>query len=259
MFSALWQAWHLLQSPPQPQGEMPFFLSLTSFFIISATQTSRIAQTRSVPQFSAKKLNIKITSFSMCFQFAIIVLIFSQQHIEHSCKRDNGCGKSDDVNIACEYSANLEHHKGNKISKDALIADCKPSPFCVVHFSFDCADCGKARCTKQVEYQEGAACKSRVSAAELRKVLCKCHPDFVAVFRKLACKVIQNTKCADYVFFCNQTRNSCYGSFPSAPAERCKKPCKGFADIGKDRDVHIVRHMKTAVEGERLKEPDNNG
>ena len=86
-------------------------------------------------------------------QVIFIILILSKQHIANCSKGKNRRNNADNMmsNIAREQTAELIYNKRNQICKAALIANCKPGPFCIVHFSLDCADCRKAGCAEKVE------------------------------------------------------------------------------------------------------------
>ena len=75
---------------------------------------------------------------------------------------DDGGDKTDDVygkscagrKIAGEQVAELVDHKRDHISETTLIANSKPGPTSVVHFTTYCTDRRKAGSAKQVEYEE---------------------------------------------------------------------------------------------------------
>lgn len=52
-------------------------------------------------------------------------------------------------------AADEADQKGANVSETALVADGEPGPLCAVHLTPDGTDRRKARCTKEVEHQEG--------------------------------------------------------------------------------------------------------
>ncbi len=99
----------------------------------------------------------------------------------------------------------LEYHKCNYISKQALITDCEPEPLDVVHLSLDSTHSCKARSTEKVEEKERETAET-----------CECGTDFCPSTR------IKDTHCTNDVFLSNKTCDRCNGCLPVAPAERCK-------------------------------------
>ena len=63
------------------------------------------------------------------------------------CSYSKGC-------LARNKSAELIYHKGYSIGKTALVSDCSPCPFSIIHLTLDCSDCRKAGCAEKVEYEE---------------------------------------------------------------------------------------------------------
>ena len=76
-------------------------------------------------------------------------------------KRDEGKGENEREHaeetadlIACEHAAHVVEDEGDYVSESALIADCAPRSFRVVHFTLDCADSREAGSAKKIEDKE---------------------------------------------------------------------------------------------------------
>ena len=145
-------------------------------------------------------------------------LIGFEEHIEHKRKNCNSGDKSNDVEVAGEGAAELVYHEGDCISKSALITDCEPGPFCVVHFTLHSADCCEARCAEKVEYEEGIAGDSVEGSCKV-------------LVNSTVAAAIEDTESTDDVLFCDKSGDGGDSCLPVAPAERDEYPGDGRADL----------------------------
>ena len=79
------------------------------------------------------------------------------KHVDDECESRYCEDQADDADAACEEAAELVDHQGDEVSEAALVADCEPSPLCVVHLALDCADSREAGSAEKVEDEEGVA------------------------------------------------------------------------------------------------------
>ena len=125
----------------------------------SATTPATIIPTTTVPiknppfRLSAKSLFCPGCLYGYVQSLTLFIRT-SQQVNEcyNNCDRHN---RPDTESGSCEQSADLIYNQRYQICKTALISDCCPEPFCIVHFTFDRTHSCEARCTQQVECQEG--------------------------------------------------------------------------------------------------------
>ena len=79
------------------------------------------------------------------------------KHVDDECESRYCEDQADDADAACEEAAELVDHQGDEVSEAALVADCEPSPLCVVHLALDCADSREAGSAEKVKDEEGVA------------------------------------------------------------------------------------------------------
>ena len=116
-------------SQPQPQEDLPFFLSLRRLTMIPMTIAARIRAIRTVPRLSVRSVSILPLPFFysdfLCKSGGF--LIFAQeQHIERERDKRQGGNESDDVEVPRERAAYLIDTERYRVGESALIADCKP-------------------------------------------------------------------------------------------------------------------------------------
>ena len=81
-------------------------------------------------------------------------VLLEEEHIDHT---DEDCNRNDDSDNVCladEDVTELSYHKSDAVCKAALVSDCEPSPFSVVHLTLDSTDCCEAGSAKKVKYEE---------------------------------------------------------------------------------------------------------
>lgn len=191
-----------------------------------------------MPQLAAKNCNItefllssqapkhcqSRLSLRLCLQ-NIALLIAPEQHIQENRNQCKGRYCADDVAVSGEEHPKLIDDQRKRIRKAALVADCKPSPFCAVHLPPDCADCGEAGRAQQVEDQEGVGREGCKRGAYIL-------PHLPAVFRNLFKPAEEHAEGANHILLCDQARDGSHRSLPGAPAERCENPSDRIADDG---------------------------
>lgn len=148
------------------------------------------------------------------------MILLEEEHVNDERKNKNRRDKTDNIDAAGEDGTKLVNHKRNRISEEALITDCEPSPLRAVHFSLDCADSCEAGCAKKVEYKETVTCDTGEGRCKSCIYVSAC--------------AVKNAHRADDVLFCDKTGNGSNGCLPFTPAERCEDPADTSAYVAEN-------------------------
>ena len=120
---------------PQPQEDLPFFLSFTILITIRIRIIRRMPPVRIVPMFSYRNEIIR-SHFHLSLELRCL-LIRSEEHVDNDSEKHDRYDYACDIDISGEEISDMCHEEGYHICKSALISYCKCSPLRIVHLTLD--------------------------------------------------------------------------------------------------------------------------